>query len=256
MIDMRKFRLAVIAGTSDATDFISSLADECEITAFTATEYGREILKGIKCEVHCGRLDEKAFKTALLGFDAVADISHPFAVEVTKTVKKASEYLKIPYIRIGRQTINYNYEKIKYVDSKEKASELLSETEGNILFTTGANTINYYESTVMNFSERAFVRVLDNDESRKNTVNSKAVYIYAIPPFTVEDTEKLIQKYDISILVSKDSGERGRVPEKIEASRKYRIDVIIIKSPEKKDFFTISQAVEKIRQIKEQRNAE
>ena len=70
---MRKFRLAVIAGTSDATDFISSLADECEITAFTATEYGREILKGIKCEVHCGRLDEKrSIPKKIYGLPALA----------------------------------------------------------------------------------------------------------------------------------------------------------------------------------------
>lgn len=38
-------RVAVIAGTSEATELIRRLPDTYEITAFVATEYGGEILK-------------------------------------------------------------------------------------------------------------------------------------------------------------------------------------------------------------------
>ena len=69
---MKQRKIAVIAGTSDATDWIRSLPETDSVTAFVATPYGKEILAGTNCTVHVGRLDAAGFAEALTGFDEVA----------------------------------------------------------------------------------------------------------------------------------------------------------------------------------------
>ena len=66
---MKQRKIAVIAGTSDATDWIRSLPETDSVTAFVATPYGKEILAGTNCTVHVGRLDAAGFAEALTGFD-------------------------------------------------------------------------------------------------------------------------------------------------------------------------------------------
>lgn len=228
---MSALRVAVIAGTSDATDLITSMPKAYAVTAFAATEYGKNILDGIGCDVHMGRLDAAGFMRILCHFDAVVDASHPFAVVVTDTVKQVCHELHLPYFRLGRPRIRYAYERICHVASKEEAAARLSEMPGNLLLTTGVNTLSFYESHVCNFAERAWVRVLDTPESRCLAFGSCAHILYAIPPFSVEDTEALLRKYDIAVLVTKDSGTRGGLPQKLEAAKRCHIPVVLIGTP-------------------------
>ena len=101
-------KIAVIAGTSEATELIAALPAEDTVTAFAATAYGKEILAGQHCTVHVGRLDTEGFRQALRGMHAVVDASHPFAQEVTKTVRQVCTELQLPYFRLGRQKMTYS----------------------------------------------------------------------------------------------------------------------------------------------------
>ena len=104
---MKGLRLAVIAGTSEATDLIAVLPEQDCVTAFAATEYGKTILEGQHCTVRVGRLDADGFRFALRGMDAVIDASHPFAQVVTETVRQVCAELELPYFRLGRQKMTY-----------------------------------------------------------------------------------------------------------------------------------------------------
>ena len=225
-------KIAVIAGTGDATELIQKISENHEITAFAATDYGKEILKNSDCQVHTGRRNEQEFCSALAGLDCLIDASHPFAEEVTRTVKKACEKLNIRYFRLLRPELQYDYAAVQTVASKEEACLLLSEMSGNILLTTGVQTLHFYETHVRDFPVRGWVRVLDTADSRRIAETSEAHVIYAVPPFSAQDTLHLIQKYQISVLVSKDSGSRGGLPAKINAARKAGIPVILLKRPE------------------------
>lgn len=235
-------KIAVIAGTSEATDLIVHISDRLQITAFVATPYGKTILESANCTVHVGRLDEKKFHIALSGFDIVVDASHPFAVEVTRNVKTVCEKLHIPYYRIGRPQENYDYDDITYVNSKEEAVHLLRQTTGNILLTTGGNTLFFYQMQIPDFSKRVWARVLDTDASREMTKESKAHMVYAMPPFTVEDTVRLIQQNQIDVIVSKNSGKRGGMHEKITAAKMCKIPVICIHAPQE-EYMTITEVI-------------
>ena len=53
-----------------------------------------------------------------------------------------------------------------------------------------------------------------------------------MPPFSKEDTLELLEKYHIAVLVSKDSGRRGSVAEKMDAAKQMDIPVVLLGAPE------------------------
>ena len=210
---MKQRKIAVIAGTSDATDWIRSLPETDSVTAFVATPYGKEILAGTNCTVHVGRLDAAGFAEALTGFDEVVDASHPVAVVVTETVKAVCQAKQIPYTRISRPTLHYDYEKLHIVSSKEAAADWLCSCTGNLFFTVG---------------------IQDTAASRQAAAAIPATFWFAMPPYSIAETVAYLQEHQISVLVSKDSGARGGVPEKIQAAKQVGIPVLLIQSPEQK----------------------
>ncbi len=246
---MKPFRVAVIAGTSDATDLIRALPKHYAVTAFAATEYGKTILAGTSCTVRVGRLCEEEFRGILCDFDAVADASHPFAVAVTKTVQSVCEVLRLPYVRLSRPQLQYADGGIHWVDSKESAAKLLCNMTGNLLFTTGVNTLGFYETNVTDFANRAWVRILDTPESHHAAEHSNAHLVFGMPPFSVQDTEALLREHQIQVLISKDSGSRGGVPEKIAAARACQTEVILIGMPPEKNGKTIAEIIEQLMRI-------
>lgn len=229
---MQSKRIAVIAGTSDATDYIQSLPDSNQVTAFVATPYGKEILRDVNCIVKVGRLDTDGFTAALAGFDVVVDASHPFAVVVTKTVKAVCQTLQIPYVRLGRPAVQYDYENLIIVPTKEAAADWLSSIDGNLFFTVGINTLPFYAEQVKAFATRSWARVLDTPTSRQAASTIPAQFWFAMPPYTMEETISFLREHQIAVLVSKDSGARGGVPEKIAAAKAVGIPVLLLQSPE------------------------
>lgn len=235
-------RIAVIAGTSDATELIRALSGQYQITAFTATDYGREILQACDCAVSVGRLDVSGFAEKLAGFSLVIDASHPFAEEVTRTVKSVCQSLNLPYFRLlrpgiagipGNQNIRTNVCKnIRIVNSKEEACAVASGLPGHILLTTGVNTLAYYEAHIPDFAVRGFARILDTPDSRKIAGHSRANLIYALPPFTEQELSGIVERYRIAVMISKDSGIRGGVDQKIRIAERSGITLILIRKPE------------------------
>ena len=80
----------------------------------------------------------------------------PFAQEVTKTVRQVCTELQLPYFRLGRQKMTYAYDKLVLVESKEAAAAYLTGISGNILLTTGGNTLSFYAENVPEFAERGW----------------------------------------------------------------------------------------------------
>ncbi|MFR4475812.1 MAG: precorrin-6A/cobalt-precorrin-6A reductase [Ruminococcus callidus] len=148
---MKGLRLAVIAGTSEATDLIAVLPEQDCVTAFAATEYGKTILEGSTARCVWDGWMRMAFAFALRGMDAVIDASHPFAQVVTETVRQVCAELELPYFRLGRQKMTYDYSRVIRVESKEQAAACLAAIPGNILLTTGVNTLSFLRESDSGF---------------------------------------------------------------------------------------------------------
>jgi precorrin-6x reductase len=78
------------------------------------------------------------------------------------------------------------------------------------------------------------VRVLPCQESidicKKYAIDNNHI-IAERGPFTVEQNIEIIKKYSIDVLVTKDSGIAGGVPEKLEAAKACGIKVVVIRKP-------------------------
>ena len=156
------YKAIVFAGTTEGYALCEFLAENhVPVYACAATEYGGSLLKENEfLHVSAGRLKtedmEELFRREAP--EIVLDATHPYAAEVTKNIRTACENGSIRYQRVLRPEGEKNREAI-YVESTEKAAELLSGTEGNIFLTTGSKELSKF-TVIPDYQERLFARVL------------------------------------------------------------------------------------------------
>lgn len=233
-----KYDVMVIAGTTEAREVIErQLKEKKTVLATVATALGAEMLSSYKIDVHIGRLDEEGFISLLKEnpCEKIIDASHPFAKVVTDTVRRAAAVLGIPFERCERCALEYTYERIVSVADAQQAAAYINQIEGNVLLTTGVNTAAVYASAVKEAKKRLYIRVLDTPASYAGCQEAGylADHVFGeMPPYTVEDTLRLIEETKAAALVSKDSGKTGGVDKKVEACQRAGITCILIRRPE------------------------
>lgn len=236
--DYMRYDVIVIAGTTESREVIvQQLKQGKKILACVATELGAQMLQEYDIDVHTGRLDEKRFETLFEENPCrkIIDASHPFAKIVTETVRAVAAKNRIPYERYERKGLNYDYDRIHVVADANEAVNLLNTLEGNVFLTTGVNTAGLYAKGVTDAQERLYIRVLDNATSYEGCERAgyPEDHVFGeMPPFTVEDNLRLIQKTNAKVLVTKDSGKTGGVDVKVEACKKSGIEMVLIRRPQ------------------------
>lgn len=227
--------IAVFSGTTEGREISLALADAgYAVTVFVATEYGTEeqgAHDGIT--VREGRVDREEMAKILPGFSHCIDATHPYAKEVTKSLRTVCAEKDIPYYRLKRaESSLLKDDPVTVVSSTEEAAALLKETPGNVLLSTGAKELSVYAAAD---PARLYPRVLPLGSSlasceaagipRRNIIAMQG-------PFTQEMNEATIRQYGIETLVTKDGGDVGGFRGKIDAARNTGIHVILISRPE------------------------
>ena len=119
-----------------------------------------------------------------------------------------------------------------YVESTEKAAELLSGTEGNIFLTTGSKELSKF--TVIPDYQRGFcpgaVHPFRDQLPVRSWGSKEASHRYA-GPFSTEINEAMLRQFQCSYLVTKDTGLAGGFPEKMEACQRCGVTPVIIGRP-------------------------
>ncbi|KOF57094.1 MULTISPECIES: precorrin-6A reductase [Clostridium] len=222
----------IIGGTSEAVEFVKRIRDKEKYVVTAATVSEREFLEDEHLII--GRMDEKSMEKFITGYsiDTVLDMSHPYAVEVTKNAKEASKKCKVKYKRYERPKTKVKYKNCIYVNSVEACMEYLKslgKIKGSVFFTTGSKNIKDFETIRGN--NRFIYRVLPAVESikfcRESKVKMKDI-IAVLGPFSEEINMALFKEYAAKIVVMKDSGKLGGTVEKLEACRKLDITGIVI----------------------------
>lgn len=232
------YDVLVIGGTADSRKVMEELVKEGKkILVTVATELGKEMIASYPVDILVGRLDLSGFIRLFQEKKPkkVLDVSHPFAKIVTQTVEEACRQTGTVYERWEREKADYDYDRILLAKDALDAARLVSEMEGNVLLTTGANTAAVYAKEVKDFEKRLFVRVLDTPKSYE--ICEEAGYpkdhvIGRMPPYSLEENREIIKQYGIKIMVSKDSGVTGGVPQKVQVCKEAGIPMILIKRPE------------------------
>jgi hydroxymethylbilane synthase len=203
-----------------------------------ATEYGAKFVGGSLSEnsVISGRMDEPKM-LELLGtgeFAGVIDATHPYAAEVKFNIQQACETAGIPLFRVLRPPVDAGSEDgVTVVKSWREAAGYLDRTVGNALLTIGSKELHNFVG-VQDFKTRLYVRVLPSSESIAACERlgfPPANIIAELGPFSESVNRSHLEQSRAGILVTKDGGQEGGVPEKLAAARKHGAEVLMIARP-------------------------
>lgn len=221
----------IIGGTKDARDFIDSFPLKNQLIVTTATEYGGKLLEeGIKVVSTKMTLEDMEKFIKKYKIKKIVDLSHPYAVEVSKNAIECSINQKIKYFRFERAELENKEEEYSNI---EELLKRIQELQGNILVTLGSNTIEKFKN-IKNI-KNIYFRILPKWEilKRIEDMGILAKNIIAMQgPFSEEINIAMIKQYKISYLISKKAGVVGGEMEKFTACKKTGIKIIYLSRPE------------------------
>jgi len=230
--------ILLFGGTSETAGLATALAEKgYKVLVSTATDAPLEIGDHPAIRRRCGRLDEAAI-VELIEHESirlVVDGSHPYAVALHATVAAAAQQTKVPCFRYQRETAAVTGEDgLYFVADHDEAAALAVKLAVPVLLTTGSRQLFPYIELLKKHNIPLYARILPHPESEQ------ACELAGLPaescivgrgPFSEAENCQLIRSKNIGVLITKDSGSRGGVAEKISAARKEDCRVIVIQRP-------------------------
>lgn len=226
-----------LAGTSDARELAVKLSEHHDLVATVVTDSAAASLHQAKIRCRIGRLTVEGMQAYAqeIGVTAIVDASHPYAEEASKTAMATSEALSIPYIRYERVNEQYEHPLITAVDDYEQAALIAKQKTGTVMLTTGSKTLAIFTKHLLNQPAiRLIARMLPNIENMEKckALGVSQKDIVAIQgPFSENLNRALYEQYDVTCMITKESGKVGSVDEKMKSAFDLGIEVILIKRP-------------------------
>ncbi|MFF2175617.1 precorrin-6A reductase [Lysinibacillus sp. NPDC058147] len=228
----------MLAGTSDARDLALEIQSAGHaVTATVVTESAASSLTEVGLPNLVGRLTAEEMATIITerGYRLVVDASHPFAEEASKNAMAAAEQANVPYIRYERAHEHYADPLITVVKDYDEAAHLAAEKRGVIMLTTGSKTLATFTKVLHGLENtRVIARMLprlDNMEKCEALGVAQRDIVAIQGPFSKELNEALFRQYDVTLMITKESGKVGSVDEKLEAALACGIETILIARP-------------------------
>lgn len=229
-----------LAGTSDARSLAIHLKEK-EYTLLTTvvTENASLSLKEAGLPVHVGRLtaEEMAEKIKNNDYKMIVDASHPYAEEASKNAMEAARIANVLYVRYEREQVDAfsNHPLVTMVDTYEEAAMLAAKRKGVVMLTTGSKTLQVFAKHCVGVEGlRLIARMLprkDNLEKCESLGIEQKNIVAIQGPFIKEFNTALYKQYDVTLMVTKESGKVGSVDEKLEAALELNIPTIMIRRP-------------------------
>ncbi|MEB3310314.1 MAG: cobalt-precorrin-6A reductase [Snowella sp.] len=228
-------RLWLIGGTSESAVLAQAIAAHqfpCTITV-TTPEAVKLYPVSPYLRVQVGQLNESQILIFIEQEQiiAIVDASHPYAIAISQAVIQIVERLQIPYLRYERAEVlsNRNVIELDSVDTLLKGNYL---TNQRVLLTIGCKALPKFRQ--WQSQATLFARILPNLESIKIALESGFTpdrLIAIRPPINAELETALWQQWNISLAVSKASGQAGGEEIKQVVSQQLGIPLIIISRP-------------------------
>ena len=250
---MTENKILIYAGTTEGRRLAEFLVKrEVSVHVCVATEYGESLLpEGSNITTTHERMDENQMIDFINEYHPsyVVDATHPYAIEVTENLQNACEKAGVPYLRILRDTGAEKSDCI-YVDSMEEAIEYLEQTTGNILATTGSKELAAFQN-LTDYKKRVYARVLSTAKvahkceqlgfTGKNLICMQG-------PFSVEMNYAIMKSYDISYMVTKDSGNIGGFLQKYNAAKKAGVKIIVLGRQKEESGYTYEEIIDLLKE--------
>ena len=236
----------VFAGTTEGREAALMLARTgISVTAFTATDYGHEVLDGAadglqNLAVESGRLSEEQIRELLMGETPdtlVIDATHPYAAQVTANIRRACMDAQKSYIRIVRKsTFAGEPAGVTVLADAQALCEWANREENikkKILLTTGSKDLRIY-TEIEGYRDRVWPRILPDMDSLRIATElgyKKSNIICMQGPFSTEMNIAMIKSVGAQVLVTKDTGKTGGFDSKLEAALRSGIEAVVIGRP-------------------------
>ena len=177
-----------------------------------------------------GALDEAAMVSFCTehGIRLLVDAAHPFAEVLHQTVAAVAESLDLPVVRVERTYVDEDLAIHWCTDYAEAVRLLESDGITRLLALTGVQTIGklrpYWER------HDCWFRILRREESlakarQQGFPPERLVY------YEEEDDASLIARLQPQAILTKESGESGGFPQKVEAAQAAGIPVYAVRRP-------------------------
>ncbi|MFA6562773.1 MAG: precorrin-6A reductase [Verrucomicrobiia bacterium] len=229
--------ILLLGGTSETAPLAEALADAgYEVLVSTATDV--PLFVGDRPQIfhRGGRLTE-AEMTALVrkrAVRAIVDATHPYATNVRATAERVAEQTKVPYLTFVRPGTAGEDDGVRLAATHQEAARLACEPGRPILLTVGSKNVAVYAQAAAHAGIPLVARVLSHADSiqlcRDAGLPDDRI-VTGRGPFSVEENRRLIRQFNIGVLVTKDSGEAGGVPAKLEAARAEQCLFIVVERP-------------------------
>ena len=238
-------RILLFGGTTEGRTLAERLAELGHaVTVCVATELGAEELRHTNgLRVMVGRIPAEEIAAMAGAYDLCVDATHPYAEQISRSVRAACARGNVPLRRILRAPAEEG--DCVVVPDQKGAAAFLAEQTGNIMLTTGAKELGVYAGLD---PERIFARLLPTHAGLDacEALGLPHRNILAMQgPFSAELNEALFRQYKIRWVVTKDGGAAGGFEEKRTAAKKVGARVILIRRPQE-DGITPEELIEEI----------
>lgn len=171
--------------------------------------------------------------------DFVVDATHPFATQISQQVKIATSRLNIPQVTLTRgdwsPTTGDNWYE---VDNYQRAAEIIPELgKKRIFLTIGRQQLTEFA----HLSSFWFLMRMIETPTNPTKLPPGEILLQR-GPFTVVEERSLLEKHQIELIVSKNSGGKSTVA-KVIAARQLKLPIVMIKRPQQGEHLSQVESV-------------
>ena len=232
--------IGLVLGTGEGREILSLLNEFTDdIFISTVSEYGASLYSEFAFKaVNSSALDGEGFCEIIKenSISIFIDVTHPYAIDVSRNLLWACQKCKIEYVRYERPGVLRHYEgnpNIISVEDYNNIKKELSEIDGTVMNTTGSKNVG--KILELNLKNRVIHRVLPTSKVlevlEEKGVRADDIIAVKMDLNVQNINDALIDAYGVKAILAKDSGKSGGTVEKIEAAIRNNIKIIILQRP-------------------------
>lgn len=220
-----KKRLLILGGTTEAKELAARAIEIANIEVISSLAGRTQTAIPLPGMVRVGGFGGEVGLAHYLqeqSIDLLIDATHPFAAQISWNAAAAADRLAIPRLMLSRPEWKPESNWIE-VESNEAAAKLLPDLAQRVFLTIGRQEL----AAFAHLQQLWFLmRMIDPPTSRI----PPGEVLLARGPFTLEQERSWMQHYQISAIVSKNSGGDATAA-KLIAARELNLPIVMVKRP-------------------------